>query len=103
MHMNYSPSPRDELRMLTNDLRAYVEAIRVWGVQHIPADQAHARRSPDPSVAQAPHPPAPSPAHIGADRPPVASASFADVQELPLPLEPSLDPISRLSLPELEA
>jgi uracil-DNA glycosylase len=101
--MNYSPSPHDELRMLTDDLRAYVEAMRVWGVQHIPADQSPDPSSSSPSVAQAPHPPAPSPAHIGADRPPVPSTAFADVQERPLSLEPSLDPFSRLSLPELEA
>jgi DNA polymerase len=103
MHMNYSPSPRDELRMLTNDLRAYVEALRVWGVQHIPTDQAPEPRAQDPSVAQALHPPEPSPAHIGADRSPVPSASFADGREIPLPIEPSLDPFSQLSLPELEA
>jgi uracil-DNA glycosylase len=101
--MNYSPSPHDELRMLTNDLRAYVEAIRVWGVQHIPADQAPDRKSLDPNGAQALRPPAPSPAHIGTDRPPVPSTAFADAQEKPLPLEPSLDAFSRLSLPELEA
>ncbi len=102
MHMNYSPSPRDELRTLTNDVRAYVEAIGVRGVQHIPADQAPDPSSPDPGSAQAPQPPAPSPAYRGADRAPVPPASFADVQELSLPLEPSPEPFPRLSLPELE-
>ena len=44
--MAYSPSPRDELRLLTNNVRAYVEALGVWGVQHIPVDQPPARTSP---------------------------------------------------------
>jgi uracil-DNA glycosylase len=101
--MNYSPSPRDELCMLTNDLRAYVEALRVWGVQHIPADQAPDSRSLDPSGAQALHPSEPSSAQLGTDRPPDPSASSPDVQEILLPLEPSVDPLSKLSLPELEA
>ena len=48
--MAYSPSPRDELRMLTNNVRAYLEALGVWGVQHIPIDQPPARTSPDPKV-----------------------------------------------------
>jgi uracil-DNA glycosylase family 4 len=101
--MAYSPSPRDEFRMLTHDLRAYVEALRVWGVQHIPADQPLEPSSPDPKVAPALHRPQPSPAPRGTDHPTVPSASSPDIQEIHLPLEPSLAPLSRLSLPELEA
>jgi uracil-DNA glycosylase len=101
--MAYSPSPRDELRMLTHDLRAYVEALRVWGVQHIPADQPPEPSSPDPKVAPALHRPQSSPAPRGTDHPTVPSASSPDIQEIHLPLEPSVAPLSRLSLPELEA
>jgi uracil-DNA glycosylase family 4 len=101
--MAYSPSSRDELRMLTNDLRAYVEALRVWGVQHLPADQPPGPSSPEPQVAPALHRPEPSPTPRSTDHPTVSSASSPDVQEIHLPLEPPLTPLSRLSLPELEA
>jgi uracil-DNA glycosylase len=101
--MAYSRAPRDELRMLTHDLRAYGEALRVWGVQHIPADHPAAPSPPDPTVAPALHRPQPSPAPRGTDHPTVPSASSPDIQEIHLPLEPSVAPLSRLSLPELEA
>jgi uracil-DNA glycosylase family 4 len=101
--MAYSPSPRDELRLLTNDLRAYVEALGVWGMQHIPADQPPASTSPDAKVVPALHRPEPSPASRGTDDPTVPPASSPDVQEIHLPLESPLTPLSRLSLPELEA
>ena len=101
--MAYSPSPRDELRLLTNDLRAYVEALGAWGVQHLPADQPAASTSPDPKVVPALHRPEPSPAPRGTDEPTVPPASSPDVQEMHLPLESPLTPLSRLSLPELEA
>jgi uracil-DNA glycosylase len=101
--MAYSPSPRDELRMLTNDLRAYMEALRVWGVQHTPADQPPEPSSPDPKVAAALHRPQPSPAPRGTDHPIVPSAASPDVQEIHLALESPLAPLSRLSFPELEA
>jgi uracil-DNA glycosylase family 4 len=101
--MDYSPSPRDELRLLTNGLRAYVEALRLWGVQHLPAEQVPAPNSPDRRLAQALHPPEPPPAPSGAGRPSDLSLSSPDVQGRHLPLELALDPLSHLSLPELEA
>jgi uracil-DNA glycosylase len=103
MRMDYSPAPRDELRRLTNDLRAYVEALRVWGVQHLPADQAPAPSSPNPRFAHALHSPQPSPAPTGADHPSAPPPSPPGVQAVHLPLEPAPDPLAKLSLPELEA
>jgi uracil-DNA glycosylase family 4 len=101
--MAYSPAPRDELHLLTNDLRAYVEALRVWGVQHLPAEQASAPSSLDAKVTPALCPSEPFPAPTGADRPSAPSPSSPDVQAIHLPLEPVLDPLANLSLPELEA
>src|SRR5215475_9294153 len=100
--MDYSPAPRDELRMLTNYLRTYLETLHVWGVEYIPADQSPVPCSPDPDVAQISRPPAPSKAQMGSERFPVPSAVSPEVQERLLPSQPPLDPLIKLSLPELE-
>jgi uracil-DNA glycosylase len=100
--MAYSTSPHDELRLLTNNLRAYVEALALWGVQHTPVDQPPAPPFPTPKVMTALHRPEPSPEPIDAADPTVPSTSALDVQGMPLPLELPLTPLSRLSLTELE-
>jgi uracil-DNA glycosylase len=101
--MNHSASPRDELRMLTNHLRAYLEAMRVWGVEHLPAEPSPVARFPDPSVPQTPRPPEPSPAHLAADGSPVHATVSPEVQEMPLPSQPGPGSLAELSLQELEA
>jgi uracil-DNA glycosylase len=100
--MNHSSSPRDELRMLANQLRAYLEALGIWGVEHIAADPPSVARSTDPGVEQTSGPAEPSPAHIATERSPVQSAVSLEVQEM-LPSQPTPDPLAKLSLPELEA
>ena len=101
--MAYSTSPRDELRLLTTNVRAYAEALGIWGVQHIPVDQPPAPTFPAPKVMTALHRPEPSPAPRATPNPTVPSTASPDVQDMPLPLEPPLTPLSRLSLAELEA
>jgi uracil-DNA glycosylase len=101
--VNKSPSLHDELRLLTSDLHAYLEALRVWGVEHVPGDQPLEPSAPDSSVPQPLQPPEPSSAPMGVDKSSVHAAVSRDVQERLLPSEPSLGPLSTLSLPELEA
>jgi uracil-DNA glycosylase len=101
--MNESPSLHDELRLLTSDLHAYLEALRVWGVEHIPGDQPLEPGVLDSSVPQPHQPPEPSPAPMGADKSSVHAAVSQDVQGMLLPSEPSLGPRSPLSLTALEA
>jgi uracil-DNA glycosylase len=101
--MDYSPSPREELHRLTDDLRVYLEALRVWGVQHTAADQPPARSSSDPSEAQTPRPLAPQPTPIGGECLPAHSATSPEAQEVLIPSQSTPDSLSKLSLPELEA
>jgi uracil-DNA glycosylase family 4 len=112
--MNQRGSPREELGLLTRQLRAYLEALRSWGVQHVPGSQAlepkvrraglsndgtqgtpHSPKSTEDVVASEGNPPRPTPAA----EPPL----FQNTQEAPLPLEGHPDPLSKLSLAELEA
>ena len=101
--MNHSSSPRDELRMLANHLRAYLEALGAWGVEHVPADPPPVARSTDPGVAQTPRSAEPSPALLATERSPVQSMVPPEVQEMLLPSPSTPDPLAKLSLPELEA
>jgi uracil-DNA glycosylase len=101
--MDYPLSPRAELHLLTKDLQAYVEALQAWGVQHIAADQASTPGSLDPQEGQALQPREPAPAVAGPARPALSSLASAGSQESHLPLEPTLDPLAKLSLAELEA
>jgi uracil-DNA glycosylase len=101
--MNKSPSLHDELRLLSSDLHAYMEALRVWGVEHVPGDQPLEPSVLDSRVPQPLQPPEPSPAPMGADESPVHAAVSQDVQEMLLPSEPSLGPLSTLPLTALEA
>jgi uracil-DNA glycosylase family 4 len=101
--MNQSPSPDDDLRILTRHLRAYLDALGAWGVHYVPAAQSPEPGLPDPSVSQARHPPEPLQAQVGAERSPVHAAASPDVRAIPLPSQRALDSLSQLSLAELEA
>jgi uracil-DNA glycosylase len=101
--MAYSPSPRDELHLLTDSLRAYVEALGVWGVQHIPTDRPPPPTPADATVEPVVYQPAPSPSAGGTEDPRLPFGQSPDVREEPLAIESPLAPLSRLSLPELEA
>lgn len=101
--MNQSPSPDDDLRLLTRHLRAYLDALRTWGVQYVPAAQPPEPSFPDPNMPQTRHAPEPLEAQMGVDRSPAHAAASPDAQATPLPSQHALDPLSRLSLAELEA
>ena len=112
--MDQTGSPQEELGLLTRQLRAYLEALQTWGVQHVPGSRAleakvpHsgppdegtqvARRPPEATaglMASEGDPPHPTPA--------VESALLQRTQEAPLPLEGHPDPLAKLSLADLEA
>src|SRR5262245_28259889 len=100
--MAYFTSPHHELRLLATDIRAYVEALGVWGVQHTPLDQPPAPTLPVHRVMAMPDQPEPSPAARGTTDPtPPSPSSFVE-QDLSLALEPPSTPLSRLSFAELE-
>jgi uracil-DNA glycosylase family 4 len=95
--------PHDELSELTQQLRAYLEALQVWGVQDIPADRSPERSSPEPGSPS--HPPLPGPhqAPRAADSPPSHPSASPALQATLLPPQPPARPLSELSLAELEA
>jgi uracil-DNA glycosylase len=97
-----TPSPPDELRMLARHLRDFLDALHVWGVQHIPVEQLSEPSSVDPGISQTFQPPEPAPAQVGANRSSDQAAASSDMQEILLPSQHALDPLARLSLPELE-
>jgi uracil-DNA glycosylase len=102
--MNQSPAPHDdELRMLTGQLRAYLDALRVWGVQHVPIDRPAETSVPESGLPPALHAPESSEGQVRADSNSVLSAASQDAQGMLLASQVSLDPLSRLSLTELEA
>jgi uracil-DNA glycosylase len=102
--MHQSPAPHDdELRMLTGQLRAYLDALRVWGVHYVPIDRPPETSVPGPSLPTAPHAPEPSRGHVSADSDAGLSAATQISQEVLLAPEISLAPLSRHSLTELEA
>jgi uracil-DNA glycosylase family 4 len=112
--MNQRGSPQEELGLLTRQLRAYLEALQSWGVQHVPGSQAlepivrhaglpndgtqvalHSPKSTEGFMASEGNPPRPTPA--------AESPLFQNTREAPLLLEGHPDPLSKLSLAELEA
>jgi uracil-DNA glycosylase family 4 len=101
--MNQSASPHDELRMLTNDLRGYLSALHIWGVHDVPVDQPPKPSSPEPSPPHIHHSPEASEAEVGAESSPVHAPALQEVEEIFFPSHSPLDPLARLSLPELEA
>jgi uracil-DNA glycosylase family 4 len=101
--MNRSPSPHDELRLLSSHLRAYLEALHVWGVQHVSVDEFPEPSSSEPSIPETSRLPGPSQDRGLGDSFPVHQDASQGTQGVLLPSESPLDPLSRLSLAELEA
>ncbi|HSF33048.1 MAG TPA: uracil-DNA glycosylase [Candidatus Tectomicrobia bacterium] len=101
--MNQSPAPDDELRILTGQLRDYLDVLRMWGVQHVPMDRLPEAISSQPGVPQALHPPELAQGQVRADSQPGLAVASQETQELPFASQVSLDPLSRRSLTELEA
>jgi uracil-DNA glycosylase len=105
--MSQPPSPRDEFSELTQHLRAYLEALQVWGVQYIPVDRPLEHRSPEfgspePSSPSHPDSSGPSQAPQAAERTPSHPVSLQDLQATRCPPEPpAATPLP--SLVELEA
>jgi uracil-DNA glycosylase len=100
--MNHSPPPRDELRLLTSHLRAYLKALHVWGVQQLPADQFPTPRPPAPGGAHPPQPPEPPQVPPHGDPSPLPAAASPELQETLLPLQTPFEPLAKLSFAELE-
>jgi uracil-DNA glycosylase len=112
--MNQTGSPQEELELLSRQLRAYLEALRAWGVQHVPGDRAlepNVRDSglPNDGTQVTLHPPKStevsmaSEGNLPSSTPAAESPLFQNTQEAPLPLEGHPDLLSKLSLAELEA
>jgi uracil-DNA glycosylase len=101
--MNQSPSPHDELRLLTSDLRDYLNALHVWGVQDVPVDQPPKSSPPEPSLPQRLYFPEASEAQGEAASSPAHAPPSQEAGDILLPSQGSRDPLSRLSFAELEA
>jgi len=100
--MAQSPSPHDELYQLTHDVRVYLEALQTWGVRDVLA--AHVPPPPEPPQPTEAVIPAPAPVSER-QPPPPASHPASDpqgVQETLLPPTGGVDPLSQLSLTQLE-
>jgi uracil-DNA glycosylase len=119
--MSQPPSPHDELRFLTRQLRAYLEALQAWGVQYVPGDSILQLNSSNPEPLES-KVPATLPASESSQAlttpmanpplPPSTSRqpSSQETQEALLPTQEALLPLERpaahlsgLSLSELEA
>lgn len=108
--MSQPPSPHDELQLLSRQLRAYFDALQTWGVQHLPRQREaaplvsglhypDAEETVSPRMAErnnAPDIPVPAPPSRS------QQLSVQSQSEPLLPLERSHDPLSHLSLTELE-
>jgi uracil-DNA glycosylase family 4 len=112
--MSQTPSPDDELRFLVRQMRAYLEALQAWGVRHVPGDRVPALRSPAPGLSHSGVPVTHRSAEASgapmasAARSPSPSSSSPppsppETREALSPPERPADPLSRLSLAELEA
>jgi uracil-DNA glycosylase len=97
-----APPPHDELRLLTGDLRALLDAVHMWGVQLVPGAQPPEPSATVPNMSRPSHAPEPSPAYKGADHDPTQPTASQDVQEVLTSSQKTLDPLARLSLEELE-
>jgi uracil-DNA glycosylase len=103
-------SPQDELRLLTRELRAHLNALQAWGVRHIPSAKfpdpadltptaSDSGGSSAPTAAEARRAPQFPPAS------PIAPPQALSPQNAPealLPLGRPDDPLAHLSLAELE-
>jgi uracil-DNA glycosylase len=112
--MNQTGSSQEELGLLTRQLRAYLEALQAWGVQHVPGSRALAPdvRQSGPlnhGAQETPQPPKPTEGFMASEgnpprpAPAVEPPLFENTREAPLPVQGHPDPLSKLSLAELEA
>ena len=108
--MSQPESPQDELRLLTRQVRAYFDAMRAWGVHHLPSTTGPEPSMPTPVLLGPgePHPPAPKEMEQVSEASPASPPTLAQPippqpsAELPGLGEPTQNPLSRLSLAELE-
>jgi uracil-DNA glycosylase family 4 len=106
--MSQSPSPHDEFSQLTRHLRAYLEALQIWGVQYTPVDRSLEPRapefsSPEPSSPSHPHTSSPTQSPRGAGSMLSHPISSQELQAIRVPPEPPAPPLASLALAELEA
>jgi uracil-DNA glycosylase len=100
--MAQSSSPHDELQQLTHDVRAYLEALKTWGIRDLMA----ASTPPPPETPTAIAPIVPAPAMTSARQASTTSPAVSDppgMQETLVPAADGVDLLSRLSLPQLAA
>jgi uracil-DNA glycosylase len=95
--MSPSSFPRDELQALTQEMRAYLEALQTWGVQHVPGDVP---ATPNPIVTPA-QPIAPE-AQGAIESPPASATNAQGWQERAFPAGDIAAQLPPLSLPQLE-
>jgi uracil-DNA glycosylase len=96
--MSPSSSPRDELQTLTQEIRAYLEALQTWGVQHVPGE-GPATLYPLVTPAQ----PIASDAQNATEGPSASATGAQGWQERAFPAVDLADQLPALSLPQLEA
>jgi uracil-DNA glycosylase family 4 len=112
--MSQTRSSQEELGLLSRQLRAYLEALQAWGVQHVPGSRAlepDVQHSglPNHGAQETPQPPKPMEGFMASEGNPPRPASavepplFENTQDAPLPVQGHPDPLSKLSLAELEA
>lgn len=108
--MSQSESPQDELRLLTRQVRAYFDAMRAWGVHHLPSTTGPEPSTPTPVLLGPgePYPPPPKEIEKVSEASPAFPPTLAQpippqpIAEIPGAAEPTQSPLSRLSLAELE-
>jgi DNA polymerase len=101
--MNQSSVPHDELRMLASQLRNYLDALRMWGVQHVPIDRLSITACPEVDAGLTHHLRESSQEPGDTDARSVRPAAHQETEEIPFASQLSADPLSRFSFPELEA
>jgi uracil-DNA glycosylase len=94
--------PHDELLLLTGELRVFLDAIQLWGVQLVPGAQPPEPSVSDPSQSHSSQPSIPSPVLRAAERTTSQATAAQVVPEEPVHSPPVLDPLATLSLAELE-
>jgi uracil-DNA glycosylase family 4 len=104
--MSQSSAPHDEFSELTRHLRAFLEALQVWGVHYIPVDRSLEHRSPEfgspePSAPRPPGSSSPSQASQVAESTLSHHIPSPELQATHFPL--ALPGIPLASLAELEA
>jgi uracil-DNA glycosylase len=96
--MSPSSLPRAELQTLTQEIRAYLEALQTWGVQQVPGDVP---APPNPLITPA-QPIAPE-AQRSIEHPRASASGALGWQERAFLAADSADQLPPLPLPQLEA